>query len=170
MCGFFLKLEREEQAFVSLEEEQGPIWQYRGGPEPPNQACQPTYGLQRGLQDAVTSRGQARCRGLTLSTSWSLCVYHGHLCDTEPGQPMAWLVSPGRFITPALRLGPGSAPSVGVRSPHSREEQGYCGAGGGPTLPAPKGAFSRRPLCGSPPTPTEKRGDASHPQAGACLR
>lgn len=158
MCGFFLKLECEEQAFVSLEEEQGPIWQYRGGPEPPNQACQPTYGLQRGLQDAVTSRGQARCRGLTLSTSWSLCVYHGHLCDTEPGQPMAWLVSPGRFIAPALRLGPGSAPSVGVRSPHSTEKSKATAELVEAPLSQPPRAPSPGGLCVAAPQHPQRRG------------
>lgn len=50
----------------------------------PQRAYWPTYALQTGLWGAATSRGQARRRDLTLSTSGSLWVDHGHLCDREP--------------------------------------------------------------------------------------
>lgn len=59
-----------------------------------HKACRLTYALHTGLQRAVRSRSQAGHRGLTPSTSWSLWVYHGHLCDMEPKDSrQCWLES-----------------------------------------------------------------------------
>lgn len=100
MWHFFLG----RKTFLSLEKQTlvdpAALERVRGPP-----GRQPTYGSYTGWQSAVRSHGQARRRGLTLSTSWSLWVYHGHLHDMESEQPTVWLVSPLGASTPAPRLG-----------------------------------------------------------------
>lgn len=74
---------------------------------------QPTHGSYAGWQSAVRSHRQARRQGLTLSTSWSLWVYHGHLHDTESEQPTVWVSVPAGVST-QLHVWAGTPPPCGA--------------------------------------------------------
>lgn len=111
LCGIFSRCGRK--TFLSLEKQTlvdpAVLERVRGPP-----GRQPTYGSYVGWQSAVRSHSQARRRGLTLSMSWSLWVYHSHLHDTESEQPTVWVSVPAGSVHPSSASGPRSRPPCGV--------------------------------------------------------
>lgn len=127
LCSIFFKSKCDKQTCLSLEKTAtaaltGGIRRHRASP-----ACQLIRSAQGGR-----SRSQAQCRGLTLSTSWSLWLDQGHLCDTEPEQPT--LVAPPRFFCRSRTSGPRFCPQCGREpgfplSSHltpQKKDQGQC--------------------------------------------